>query len=76
MQACGVAGLFCCVICMLFLFFGWQLAGKIFFVVSLLLVLVSLATSFREILLSVEALTLELSSMENKGDIPVSSCLK
>jgi len=76
MQACGVAGLFCCVVCMLFLFSGWQLAGKIFFVVSLLLVLVSLATSFREILLSVEALNLELSSMENKKEVPVSSCSK
>lgn len=68
MQACGVAGLFCCVICMLLLFSGWQLAGKVFFVISLLLVLVSLATSFREILLSVEALNLQLSSMEYKKE--------
>lgn len=75
MQACGVAGLFCCVICMLLLFSGWQLAGKIFFVISLLLVLASLAISFREILLSVEALTLELSSMENKGKTPLSAFL-
>lgn len=74
MQACGVAGLFSCVICMLVLFSGWQLVGKIFFAISLLLLLASLAISFREILLSVEALNLELSFMEGaerlaeKGD--------
>ena len=67
MQACGVAGLFGCVVCMLFLFASWQVAGKIVFVASLLLLLASLAISFREILLSVEALNLELSSMEKEG---------
>ncbi|MBU0664461.1 MAG: DUF2721 domain-containing protein [Proteobacteria bacterium] len=67
MQACGVAGLFCCVICMLLLFSGLQLAGKILFVISLCLMLASLAISFREILLSVEALNIELHSMESKG---------
>lgn len=67
MQACGVAGLFFCVICMLLLFSGWQLAGKIIFVLSLLLVLASLGISFREILLSVEALNMELMFMETKG---------
>lgn len=64
MQACGVAALFGCVVCMLLLFAGWLSAGKIVFVVSLLLLLTSLAISFREILLSVEALNLELSFME------------
>jgi hypothetical protein len=64
MQACGVAGLFCCVVCMLFLFAGWQLAGKIVFTLSLFLLLASLGISLREILLSVEALHLELSDME------------
>ncbi len=67
MQACGVAGLFCCVICMLLLFSGLQFAGKIFFVISLCLMLASLAISFREILLSVEALSLELRFMESQG---------
>ncbi len=67
MQACGVAGLFSCVVCMLLLFAGAQLAGKIFFGISLFLILASLAISFREILISVEALNLELSSMESKG---------
>lgn len=66
MQACGVAGLFFCVICMLLVFSGWQLAGKIIFVLSLILVLASLGISFREILLSVEALNMELMFMETK----------
>ncbi len=66
MQACGVAGLFCCVVCMFLLFLGWQLAGKICFGVSLCLLLASLGISLREIVLSVEALNLELSSMEKK----------
>jgi hypothetical protein len=66
MQACGVAGLFCCVVCMLLLFLGWQVAGKILFAISLFLLLASLGISFREILLSVEALNLELHSMESK----------
>lgn len=67
MQACGVAGLFCCVVSVLFLFCGWQLAGQIVFAISLFLILASLALSFREILLSVEALNLELSFMEKLG---------
>ncbi|MCX5869043.1 MAG: DUF2721 domain-containing protein [Deltaproteobacteria bacterium] len=67
MQACGVAGLFCCVVCMLLLFLGWQFAGKILFAISLFLLLASLGISFREILLSVEALNLELCFMESKG---------
>jgi hypothetical protein len=45
MQACGVAGLFSCVVCMLLLFLGWQFAGKILFLISLLLLLGSLGWS-------------------------------
>jgi hypothetical protein len=69
MQACGVAGLFSCVGCMLFLFLGWQFAGKVLFTLSLFLLLASLGISFREILLSVEALNFELCSMESKGKL-------
>lgn len=70
MQACGVAGLFSCVVCMLFLFAGWQVAGRVFFACSLLLLMASLGISFREILLSVEALNLELRYMESGGRAP------
>ncbi|MEN8190707.1 MAG: DUF2721 domain-containing protein [Thermodesulfobacteriota bacterium] len=66
MQACAVAGLFSCVFCILLLFEGFIFAGKIVFTISLLLFLTSLAISFREILLSVEALNLELSDIEQR----------
>lgn len=70
MQACGVAGLFSCVVCMFFLFAGCQLAGRLSFACSLLLLMASLGISLREILLSVEALNLELRYMESGGRAP------
>ena len=65
MQALGIASMFLCVLCMFVLFAENQLAGKYLFGVSLLLLLASLALSFREIQISVNALTLELSDLEN-----------
>jgi ABC-type multidrug transport system permease subunit len=64
MQACAVFGLFLCVFCMVVLFAGWVTLGNLIFGASLFLFLASLAISFREILLSVEALNLELKDME------------
>jgi len=64
MQFFGVGGLFLCVFCMFLLFAGNELGGKITFAASLIMLLVSLAISLREILLSVEALNMELSNME------------
>ena len=66
MQALGVASLFSCVLCMFFLFAGSALIGKIVFGISLLLMLGSLALSLQEIMISVEALRLELSNMQKK----------
>jgi hypothetical protein len=65
MQALGVASLFSCVFCMFTLFAGKLLLGKIIFGCSLLLLMGSLALSFREILISVQALKLELSDMDH-----------
>ena len=65
MQALGVASLFFCVLCMFSLFADKSLLGKILFAVSLLLMLGSLGLSFREILISVQALNLELSNMQD-----------
>jgi hypothetical protein len=45
-----------------------QTAGKYLFGTSLFLLLASLALSFREIQISVNALTLELSDLENQED--------
>ncbi len=66
MQACGVAALFCCVLCMASLFVGALLLGKIIFGLSLILMMISLALAFYEILISEHALKLELSMMEKK----------
>ena len=66
MQFLGVGSLFLCVLCMFMLFGGKLLLGKIIFGASLLFMLGSLGISLQEILISMEALNLELSDMENK----------
>ncbi|MDH5570467.1 MAG: DUF2721 domain-containing protein [Gammaproteobacteria bacterium] len=68
MQGCGVASLFLCVVCMFALFAGEILLGKIIFAVSLLFMLLSLTYSLQEIFLSVHALNMALSDLED-GDI-------
>lgn len=64
MQALGIASLFSCVLCMFLLFFGELFLGKVIFGLGLLLLMGSLALSFREVQISVEALNLALSDME------------
>lgn len=66
MQAVGVASLFSCVLCMFVIFFGEILSGKIIFSISLILMMISLGLSLKEILISVNALNLELSDMCQK----------
>ena len=63
-QFLGVASLFLCVLCMFMLLGGKLLLGKIIFGVSLLFMLGSLAISLQEILISMQALNIELSDME------------
>ena len=67
MQAFGVASLFSCVLCLFILFAGKVLAGKVIFGASLILMMISLGLSFREILISVQALNLELGDMQKIG---------
>ena len=64
MQFLGVGSLFLCVLCMFLLFSGKILPGKIIFAASLLFMLGSLGISLKEILISMQALNLELSDME------------
>ena len=64
MQAFGVASFFLCVVSMLFLFFNLELIGKISFGIALLLLMVSLALSMREVSVSVDALEYRLSDLE------------
>ena len=64
MQAYGVASLLFCVVCMFVLFAGWILIGEIIFGVSLILMMISLALSLREVQVSVDALNFRLSDLE------------
>lgn len=64
MQALGVLALLACVVCMFVLFAGFAAAGKVLFGVSLVLLMISLALSVREIQVSVGALNLQLSDLE------------
>lgn len=69
MQAYGIASLLLCVVCMFVLFAGFLIAGKVFFGISLILMMISLGLSMREIQVSVDALTLRLSDIEeNLGE--------
>jgi hypothetical protein len=64
MQAFGVASFFCCALCMFVLFTGQMLAGQVIFGLGLLLLLVSLALSLREIQVSIDALILQIDDLE------------
>ena len=60
MQAFGIASLFFCVVAILLLYFELLLAGKLAFGLALVMMLISLAVSFWEIMLSGVALEVEL----------------
>ena len=64
MQACGVASFFLCVLCMFVLFAGHLTLGKWIFGGSLILLLLSLGLSLREIQVSIDALTLQIADVE------------
>jgi hypothetical protein len=64
MQWFGVASFFGCVLCMFMLFAGQLVAGQWIFGGSLLLLLVSLALSLREIQVSIDALSLQIEDLE------------
>jgi hypothetical protein len=71
MQVFGVLSLLLCVICMFVLFAGYLELGKAIFGISLVLMMISLALSMREIQISVHALNLQLSDLEvGKGGLP------
>lgn len=64
MQAFGVASFFSCVLCMFVLFAGLMTLGKWIFGISLILLLISLGLSLREIQVSIDALTLQLEDLD------------
>jgi hypothetical protein len=65
MQAFGVGSLLFCVISMFTLFAGWLEVGKWIFGFSLILMMIALSISLREIQVSVGALDLHLQDMEH-----------
>lgn len=65
MQINGVISLFLCVLCMFLLYAGYIQSASIVFGFALLFLLYSLAVSIRELQISVYALNLQLSQMEN-----------
>ena len=66
MQAFGIAALFFTTTSITLVFFSEEVYGRYFFGLSLFLMLISLAISFREILLSGVALKFELQEMEEE----------
>ena len=64
MQAFGVLSFLFCVVCMFCIFKGWSEASYIIFAISILSFIISLLLSLAEITLSMRALELELTDME------------
>ncbi len=66
MQATGVTSFFSCVLCMFFFYLHYEMVAYAVFGISLVLLLISLALSLNEIILSTKALEIELGDMESK----------
>ena len=64
MQLLGIGSLLLCVLCMFLVYIELQLSAEIIFGIALLMLIVSLAISVREIQISVKALDLHISDME------------
>lgn len=64
MQVLGVSSLLLCVLCMFLIYVSWIGAAEITFGVALLLLIASLGASIHEILISIQALEVQLSDMQ------------
>ncbi len=64
MQLLGIGSLLLCVLCMFLVYIELQLAAEIIFGIALVMLIVSLSISVREIQISVKALDLHISDME------------
>lgn len=65
MQILGIVSLLLCVLCMFLVYIDWQTVAEVIFGIALILLILSLALSVREIQISVKALELHLSNMED-----------
>jgi hypothetical protein len=68
MQVCGVASFFFCVLSMFGLFAGYRVVGQWLFGIALVLLMVSLVLSLREIGVSIDALMLQTSDVLDEPD--------
>jgi hypothetical protein len=66
MQIAGLLSLLFCVISMFALFAGWVVAGQWSFAIALILMIVSMGISLRELQVSVGALDLLLAELEDE----------
>ncbi len=67
MQILGIASLLLCVLCVFLIYVNWIFAGEVIFGIALVLLILSLALSIREIQISVKALDIQLSDMADKN---------
>lgn len=68
MQLLGVSSILLCVVCMLFIFLGETSIAKYIFQLSLILLALSLGFTFWEVQISTNALSVELSDLEELRD--------
>lgn len=64
MQVLGITSLLLCVFCMFLIYLHFHILAEIVFGIALVLLILSLAISIREIQISVRALDLHLNDME------------
>ena len=64
MQIYGITSLLLCVVCMFLIYIEWVSVAEVIFGVALVLLIISLALSVREIQISVKALNLQLHDLE------------
>lgn len=64
MQILGISSLLLCVVCMFLIYVHFSTIAEITFGIALILLILSLALSIREIQISVKALDLQLHDME------------
>ncbi|TAE00522.1 MAG: DUF2721 domain-containing protein [Bacteroidetes bacterium] len=68
MQVAGCLSFFCCVLCMFLIFMSQEMIAKYVFSGSLILLMYSLGISIVEINISVNALTIQLSDLEDEKE--------
>lgn len=64
MQVLGITSLLLCVVCMFLVYVDFHVLAETIFAIALILLILSLAISIREIQISVKALDIHLSDME------------